>query len=422
MKIVYLHQYFKTPDMAGGTRSYEMARRFVARGHQVHMVTSRSAPLGLRGWSVEEIDGISVHWLNLQYDNKLSFRRRIGVFAAFALRSAPRARRLKGDVVFATSTPLTIVIPAIAATLFRGTEMVFEVRDLWPEIPIALGALRNKHLQNLARWLERLAYRYSFAVVALSNDMADGVRAVGVTGRVEVISNSCDNEAFGVGDDVGEQFRNDRDWLGDKPLVVYTGTLGMVNGVTYMVDLAAAYGSVEPDTRFLVVGDGAERQRVEDRALELGILGRNFFMEPAAAKKQMPAVLNAADISCSWVIPVLELEANSANKFFDTLAAGRPIAINHGGWQADTIQAHRLGVVLNAHDPAGSATCLHAFLTDPDAVAHARVVTRQLAENTYDRDRLATRLLDVLESAARARFMPSTPRQCGIERNTANVS
>jgi glycosyltransferase involved in cell wall biosynthesis len=420
MKIVYLHQYFKTPEMAGGTRSYEMARRFVARGHEVHMVTSRSAPGESLGWSVEDIDGITVHWLNLHYDNNLSFRRRIAAFLTFALRSSFRARRLDGDVVLATSTPLTIAVPGIAATAFRPTCMVFEVRDLWPQVPIALGALRNRQLKGLAKWLERLAYRRSFAVIALSDGMAVGVRETGCADLVEVIPNSCDNDAFGVDDSAGERFRNERDWLGNRPLVVYTGTLGVVNGVTYMADLAHAYRSLSPDTRFLVLGDGAERRRVEDRARDLGVLGQNLFMEPPVIKRRMPEVLNAADISCSWVIPVQELEANSANKFFDTLAAGRPIAINHGGWQADAIRAHHLGVVLDAHDPIGSAKQLHAFLSNPNAVARARDGARQLALTAYDRDRLASRLIHILENAATASFS-STPRKRGLERNSANV-
>ncbi|MGD9961712.1 glycosyltransferase family 4 protein [Nocardioides sp.] len=400
MKVAYLHQYFKTPSMSGGTRSYEMALRFVAAGHEVHMVTTRSDPSGERGWSLEVIDGIHVHWLNLAYDNKMSHRRRILSFAAFALRSTIRVRLLRADVVFATSTPLTVAVPGLLATWFARPRLVFEVRDLWPAVPIALGVLRNRQLQVAATWLERLAYRRSAAVVALSEGMADGVRSTGCASRIAVIPNSCDNRLFDVDPARGREFRGDRAWLGDRPLVVYAGTLGVVNGVSYMVDLAHSSLLLAPETRFLVVGDGVEHDKVTRFAQDRGVLGRNFFMEPPLAKREMPAVLSAADVSCSWVIPVVELEANSANKFFDALAARRPVAINHGGWQADLIKSRRLGVVLDPGDPGSGAETLNSFLADESAVIRARSAAGVLAAESFDRDRLAQQLLGVISDAA----------------------
>src|SRR5690242_11088414 len=126
MRIVYLHQYFATPKMAGGTRSYEMARRLAANGHEVHMVTSRTSGDDNRAfprWDVEVVDGIHVHWLPVRYENRMTYRRRMVAFALFALFASHRARRLQGEVVFATSTPLTIALPAIAATCASHTRM-----------------------------------------------------------------------------------------------------------------------------------------------------------------------------------------------------------------------------------------------------------------------------------------------------------
>ena len=145
MRIIYLHQYFNTPNMSGGTRSYEMARRLVDRGHEVHMVTSSrdGKPSGrhARGWTETVEAGIQVHWCSVPYSNHMSSRRRLGAFAKFSRLAARKATALRGDVVFATSTPLTIALPAVYAARRRSIPMVFEVRDLWPEMPIAVGAL-----------------------------------------------------------------------------------------------------------------------------------------------------------------------------------------------------------------------------------------------------------------------------------------
>ena len=145
--ILYLHQYFATPDSNGGTRSYELARRLVRSGHTVTVITS-SAFLPKNWslpnmWNYRELEGIRLIILKLPYSNKMSFFRRIGAFLRFSFYSTVKAFKVKVDLIFATSTPLTIAIPAVLASKKSGAPLVFEVRDLWPELPIAVGALKS---------------------------------------------------------------------------------------------------------------------------------------------------------------------------------------------------------------------------------------------------------------------------------------
>jgi hypothetical protein len=121
MKILYLHQYFNTPAMSGGTRSYEMARRLVAAGHEVDMITSWREPIAKKGWFEQRVDGIRVHWLPVQYANHMNYYQRIAAFFSFALRAGNRATELGGDIVFATSTPLTIC--------YKGSGLILFLRD-----------------------------------------------------------------------------------------------------------------------------------------------------------------------------------------------------------------------------------------------------------------------------------------------------
>ena len=404
MKIVYLHQYFITRKMAGGTRSYEMARRLVEAGHEVHMVTTRPPLEGgprFPRWEVETVDGINVHWLPVRYENSMSSRRRMVAFAVFALFAIRRARRLQGDVVFASSTPLTIALPAIGATLGTRSRMVFEVRDLWPQLPIALGALKSPILKAAARMLERAAYRRSDAVVALSPEMVEGVVAVdGRRDRVFLIPNSCDNDLFWASPQRGTEFRAARPWLRDRPLVLYAGTLGYANQVSYLVNVAAECRAMAPDIRFLVLGEGAQTDEVRHLADSLGVLGQNFFMEPPISKERMPDALSAATVCTSLFRPLRELQANSPNKVFDALAAGRPMAVNHEGWIADLVREHQLGVVLDPLDPREAASALAALVSDPVALRRASESAKRLAVGPFDRDRLAREFRAVLTSAA----------------------
>lgn len=406
LKIIYLHQYFNSSTMSGGSRSYEMARRWVAAGHEVHMITSRREGGGRRkGWDVESVDGLTVHWKSVPYDNTMSFTRRLIAFVSFAVPAGNRARRLHGDAVFATSTPLTIAIPALYATFLRRTPMVFEVRDLWPELPIAVGALRNPITKTLARALEALAYRRSKMIVALSDGMAAGVESRGIPSeRVVVAPNACDLDLFGVSDEEGLAFRRRFHWLGDRPFVVYCGTVGVINGVDYLVRLAAEVQARGEDVVFAIIGSGAKLPAVRDLAVELQVLDRNLFILPPVAKSEMPAVLNAATLCTSLFVPVREMQANSANKFFDALAAGRPILINYGGWQARLIESQGIGLVVSASDLSSAADDLIGFLQAPPSIrSRTGMAARELGESQFARDEIADRVLTTIVRATRNR-------------------
>lgn len=402
MRILYLHQYFTTPMMPGGTRSYELARRLVAMGHEVQMITSKRDGVGRRrDWFQTEESGIQVHWLQVPYSNRMAYRDRMKAFAHFAWSAGRRGARLGGDVVFATSTPLTIALPGLYAARRSEIPMVFEVRDLWPEVPIALGALKSPFSIAAARWLENLAYDHSTRIVALSQEMKAGIMAAGYPAEwISVIPNGCDLDAFEVEPEAGIALRRRYEWLQDRPLVLYTGTLGQVNGVDYLAWLAAEARRLDPEVRFLVIGDGREEEKVRATARTLGVLDYNFFMMPSIPKREVPGWLSAADIATSVVIEQRELWANSANKVFDALAAGRPVAINHGGWQADLLRETGAGMVLDPGDVPAAAAQLVQALNDRRWLERAGTAARAVARERFNRDQLAAQLEAVLRAAA----------------------
>lgn len=405
MKIIYLHQYFNTPEMSGGTRSYEMARRMVATGHEVHMITSyRTQDITTKDWFITKEAGINVHWFPVPYSNKMGFSSRIKAFLAFAFAARKKAITLDGDIVFATSTPLTIALPAVPSSRRKKIPMVFEVRDLWPEMPIAIGALKNPLLKFAAKKLERWAYFNSEAIVALSPGMKDGVVRTGYPAeKVAVIPNSSDNLEFEYSAEAAARFREEREWLSNNPLLVYTGTFGAVNGVGYMVPIAQELQKLNSDIRILLVGDGAEVKAVTDLATKAGVLGKNLFIEGKLPKKDIPALLSAADIASSLFIDLPEMRPNSANKFFDALASGTPVMLNYGGWMHDLVKANGCGLALWQRSPSEVATELDQKMHDVNWLKQAGKAARQLAEEYFDRDILANQLIQVLQAAKQKR-------------------
>lgn len=399
MRLVYLHQYFNHPGMAGSTRSYEFARRWVQDGHEVDIITAdRTGNVGRT--CEEDLDGIRVHWLPVPYDNSMSGRERLASFAKFALRAIPRAVRLRPDAVLASSTPLTIAVPGLVASMVGRVPFLFEVRDLWPELPLALGELPPGLPARAARLLERAAYRRSAAVIALSPGMADGVRRVHPSARVVVIPNAADLDRFSPLCDTGSGFRRAHTWLGDRPLAVYAGTIGRLNQVQYLVDVAAEAAELSEDACLVVLGAGADADSVVERAKELGVWQRNFFLLPPVAKDEVSAVLAAADVAFSVFMDLPEMEINSANKFFDALSAGVPVAINYGGWHEDLLDATGAGVRL-PRDPRLAAERLLSLLRDEEWLRGAGVAARELAEREFSRDRLYPRWRETILSSAK---------------------
>ena len=399
MKILYLHQYFNTPDMSGGTRSYEMARRFVAQGHEVHMITSWREPRDDQAWFENDFAGIHVHWIPIEYSNHMSFADRIKAFFKFAFKSAKKAAEIEADVVFATSTPLTIALPAVYAAKKQKIPMAFEIRDLWPELPIAMGALKNPVIRFLAKRLELFAYQNSASIVALSPGMKEGVLRTGYpANKVAVIPNSSDMEMFRVDASQGEAFRTQREWLGDKPLLIYTGTFGLINGVGYMVELAVELAKLSSYVRILLIGGGAEFTKVTEQAKTADVLNQNLFIEKSLPKKEIPAALSAATMASALFIDKPEMRPNSANKFFDALASGTPLMINYGGWMHDLIEARGCGLAMWRKPVDQVAKALDQKLHDTEWLEQASKAAMTLAEESFDRDVLAKQLLSVIEA------------------------
>jgi glycosyltransferase involved in cell wall biosynthesis len=399
VRILYLHQFFTTRDGTGGTRSYEFARRMVAEGHEVTMVTAAGAEPRER-----TVDGIRVVEVRGGYGDYvratgMSYPRRIFAFLAFAASATVAAVRApRPDVVLATSPPLTMALPGIAAARRHRVPLVFEVRDLWPEAPIQMGALRQPLARRLARALERFVYRAAREIVALSPGMRDGVVAAGVDPeRVTLIPNASDLDLFSPDLDPGDL--RERLDLEGAFVCSYFGTMGEANDLTQVLDAAALLRERDEDgVAFVLQGEGKRRA-----ALEADVRSRkldNVVLLPGGDKRSAARLAAASDACATIFKDVPILATNSPNKLFDTFAAGRAAIVNMDGWQRSLVEDNQAGVYAPAGD-AGALAEQVLFLRDnPDVTRRLGENARALAEREFDRDLLAERLLGVLERAA----------------------
>ena len=405
MRILYFHQHFTTPAGSGGTRSYEFARALAARGHEVTMVCGQGPRefFGFtrderRGWDRGTVDGIDVIALPLAYSNRDNLLRRALVFLRFAWRSVGIALRADCELIFATSTPLTAALPGIASKLLRRrAPFVFEVRDLWPELPRALG-MKNPLLLGGMGALEWTAYRCADSCVGLSPGIVEGIRRRAPAGRrVEMIPNGCDLGLFRPGN------RASLDLPGIRPgdfVAGFIGAHGIANGLDAVLDAAAELRRAgRTDIKLALIGDGNRKDALVARARAEGL--DNCLFVPPMKKTEIARV--TAGFGCGLMI-LADVPAfyhgTSPNKFFDYLAAGLPVVNNYPGWLAELITRHRCGLAVPPGEPGRLAAALAELADHPEAASEMGRNSRALAEREFSRAVLAARFADFLESVA----------------------
>jgi glycosyltransferase involved in cell wall biosynthesis len=401
LHILYIHQYFATPRGSTGTRSYEFARRWVAKGHRVTMLTSTTSLTSedlaqARGRFFKKfvVDGINVLALAVPYRQQMSVFKRCLSFLAFMQLALIMALLIpKVDVIYATSTPLTIGIPAIAAKWFRRKKFVFEVRDQWPESVVEVGILRNKFLISIMMWLEKFIYKNASAIVAVSDGMAEDIAKVAPKGKhICVIPNGADLDLFRPDID-GIEIRQKRNW-DDKLILVHAGTMGKVNSLGFVIDAARKLKEYK-DVLFLLIGQGSGKSDLENKIKEFGLT--NVEIIPPVPKKQLPPFLAAADIA--MVIGCLQISEKhaSANKFYDGLAAGKPMLLNYYGWQGKLLEDNAAGLGCKLCDVDEFAEKVLYLNSRRDELNEMGRNARRLAEEMFDREKLASKALAQIE-------------------------
>ena len=377
MNILYLHQYFNTPSMPGSTRSYEFAKRLVARGDTVHMVTTNWQ--GKSKLSFTKESGINVYWAPIPYANKMNFLERISAYLGYVWFTFIIGHKLNYDLIIASSTPLTIAIPALWLKRVKRAKMIFEVRDLWPQLPIAIGGLKSPIMIKIAQFLEKKAYAGSEKVIALSTGMNSVLEERVPSNKISVVTNLSDRKNFNVSDQKGINFRKNYPGISNHPLIVYTGAFGRVNGVIYLVEIAKEIQKINSNVRFLLTGDGYEKDKIQKRSIKYGLFNKVLFINGYLPKNEMPDLLSAATITTSFFIDLPEMGHNSANKFFDGLAAGKPIMINYGGWQADLLKESGAGFIIPQNNSSQAAKILNDVLTNDETLNQMKKASRQLS-------------------------------------------
>lgn len=354
-------------------------------------------------------EGVTLHEIPIAYDNAMTTWQRLKSFTRFMRHGLRKAIQLPPpDVFVGISTPLTTAVTTALAAKWHGRPWVFEVKDLWPDFPIQMGAVPWKPAQHALYALERWLYQDAAHVIATSPDMAAHVRTFLPAHKVTLLSNGTDLDVIAsLRDDEVKAMRDLAQCKPGQTLVVYAGSLGRANHVELLKRVAHMLADRQ-DVVFAITGRGFHRPELEALSERIP----NLKLLPVLARRQSLALFKAANLSLVAFLPIPVLGANSPAKFYDSLACGTPVLVVNPGWTRSFVEEEGCGWFVSGEEPDAVARQVHSLMANPETLRAASLNALRVArENThgyFNREPLHYQYAQILEQVARRQPVTAT--------------
>ncbi|MGH7380717.1 MAG: sugar transferase [Candidatus Methylomirabilales bacterium] len=408
MDILYVSQYFPPEMGAPSARVYELSKHWVKAGHRVTVLTGfPNHPTGIvpqeyrrRMWRLtcrERIDGIEVvrTWL-YPAPNRRPWERML-VYGSFGVSASLRGLFLeRPDVVIGSSPQLLNGLAGWWISRLKGCPFVFEVRDLWPESLLASGI--GKENSFLMRRLERLAlflYQQSDRIVVVTDALKDClVTQKGLSREIiHVVENGVETGQFFPRVETKEL--RQRLGLDGKFVVSYIGTMGYAHGLEVVLEAADRLREVLPDVVFLLVGEGAEKARLQEMAAKLRLDNLQFVDQQP--RDRIPAFINMSDV-CLVPLRRAELFATVLpSKMLEFMACGRPVVLGVDGQARTILDEAQAGIYVPPGDPEALIEALLRLYRDSALRARLGENGRAFIVQHFAREEKALEYLHILE-------------------------
>jgi len=408
MRVLFLSHYYPPEGNAPANRVHALCRRWARDGHDVTVITcAPNVPSGVvydgyrnRAWQTETIDGVRVVrvWTHLA-PNQGTLRRILNYVSFLVTGALAGIAARRPDVVVATSPQLFCGIAGALVARLRRRPFVLEIRDIWPESIVTVGAMRRSRLVRLLEVLERRLYASADEIVTVGEGYRDQLLQKGVDpARLCVVPNGIDREIFSPRP--ADPALRERLGFGDRFVCAYVGTVGMAAGLEVVLRAGRHLaGRGRADVLLAVVGDGAERAALEERARAEGT--PNVVFTGRLGGDLMPALLASVD-ACLIHLRRAELFTTVLpSKIFEAAAMEKPIVLGVRGQAEDLVRAAGCGIAI---EPESEVELVDAVLQLADDRARARSLGRAGARyfgERYDRDALAREYVGVLERTVR---------------------
>jgi len=406
VNLIYIHQHFVTSAGSSGTRSYDIGRYLIEMGHEVTMICGlhdQSALPCIPRWRlfhVQQIDGIKVVACNVVYSNKFNVPARLWSFVKFAALATVAVLSVRSpDLIFATSTPLTVGLPGRFGAAIRRIPYVFEVRDLWPEDLLAAGRLKPGLQYRAWEWLELFCYTAASKVLLVSSGYHGRLLERGLPpDQLETVALGADGRLYA--DMHPDLAYIKQHGLAGKTIAVYAGAHGDANGLMQVIDTAEKLRDRD-DIALLLIGDGKAKSRIRTSVAERSL--ENVHLVDPVPKHRLPDVLAACHIGLIILKQITRPRWVMPNKLFDYMFSGLPTIVNFPGTTAEFVEVAGVGLASTPGSAEDLAAKIKYLADDRElrrAIGHR---AREVAWREYDRRSIAMRLAEIFEDCIRKR-------------------
>ena len=426
MRILIVSQYF--PPETGGpqNRLASITRGFVDAGHEVVVITQKpNYPQGIiwdefRGGAFREstFEKARVIHTTVWEDKSKRFLSRIAFFLSFVAMSIIASFRVRGrfDAVIASSPPLFVGLAGWVIARLKRARYVFDVRDLWPDVAIAMGELGNPRVQRLAKSLERFIYRKSNVVTAVTSRFCDDIQAIVPGTEVHRVTNGTVPEHFVVAESKTD-LRADLD-LPESFLVGYIGNLGLAQGLGHLIDAAEILARRDKGVHLVVVGAGSDAARIRSMAEHAAVDNLTFRgrVDQTTAARYMAA----CDV---LLVPLADhpiYEKFIPSKLFDSMAAARPVLLSVNGESRAILDEAESGWYYPAEDAAALADTVLKARIHADELDTMGLRGRAFVSERFSREAQAARMVEIVEGLVGMKPEQALPPRA--DRNTPTTS
>jgi colanic acid biosynthesis glycosyl transferase WcaI len=413
MRILFLTPYFPPEVGAPQTRIYELALRLQMLGHEVQVLTtfpnypSGIVPQQWRGklkWKGSD-QGIRVYRIwSYATPNKGFYRRVLSQLSFAGMAALGGLFLLRPDVVVVESPPLFDGFAGLLLRWVKRTPYIFNVADLWPETAVQLGMLRNPRLIWLSKKIELMFYRHAARVLAVTAGIRDAIVKDGIEPpKVLLFPNAVDTSFFRNSGD--REMRRELGLLPEQFTVLYAGTLGLAHNLDTVLECAAMFETKKDlNVQFVLAGDGAEKEKLQARAREMGL--QNLRFVGPYPKLRMPQLLNAADCILVSLRGVEIFRYALPTKMFEAMASEKPVVLAATGEAEDVVTLAGAGCCAVPGNASSLYEAIQKVRNNPDQAREMGQRGRQYVLRHFSRDQRARELDDLLKSLVGAEAQP----------------
>lgn len=405
MRILFFSHYFPPEGNAPASRTYENCRHWVRAGHEVTVITcAPNCPEGLvydgyvnKLYQRERVDGIDVRrvWTYIAANegtvrrilNYVSYMVSAFLFSFFVKRP---------DVIIATSPQFFCGWAGVLAHAARRIPFILEIRDIWPESIVAVGAMQTSRLIRILERLELWMYASASHIVTVGEGYSRRLHEKGVPpARTTVIMNGLNRDLFtprAPDDGLIERFG-----LQGKFVCSYSGTIGMACGLSIVLEAAQKLKeSGITDVAFLLVGDGASRKDLESQAQERRL--DNVIFTGRQPKEMMPEFLAISDVCLVHLRKTELFTTVMPSKIFEMAGMAKPIINGVGGFAAEFIDSAGAGINIEPENSGQLIDALYRLREDPALRQAFGNAGRAYVIANFDREKLAEDYLATLDA------------------------